>query len=52
MGNVSSRVLKDGVFKKICTISIKLSYFPKDCNVAKLKPLYKKGTKQIFKILG
>ena len=30
---------------KICTISIKLSYFLKDCNVAKLKPLYEKGTK-------
>ena len=26
-------------------ISIKLSHFPKDCKVAKLKPLYKKGTK-------
>ena len=29
----------------ICNLSIKLSHFPKDCKVAKLKPLYKKGTK-------
>ena len=30
---------------KICTISVKLSYFLKDCNVAKLKPLYEARTK-------
>ena len=30
---------------QICNLSIKLSHFPKDCKVAKLKPLYKKGTK-------
>ena len=30
---------------QICNLSIKLSYFSKDCKVAKLKLLYKKGTK-------
>ena len=30
---------------QICNLSIKFSHFPKDCKVAKLKPLYKKGTK-------
>ena len=30
---------------QICNISIKLSHFPKDCKVAKLKPLRKNGTK-------
>ena len=49
--NVSGRFLKDGAdvlgipITQICNLSIKLSHFPKDCKVAKLKPLYKKGTK-------
>ena len=30
---------------QICNLSIKFSHFPKDSKVAKLKPLYKKGTK-------
>ena len=30
---------------QICNLSIKFSHFPKDCKIAKLKPLYKKGTK-------
>ena len=30
---------------QIWNLSIKFSHFPKDCKVAKLKPLYKKGTK-------
>ena len=30
---------------QICNLSIKLSHFSKDCKVAKLKLLYKKGTK-------
>ena len=30
---------------QICNLSIKFSQFPKDCKVAKLKPLYKKDTK-------
>ena len=49
--NVSGRFLKDGAdvlgipITQICNLSIRLSHFPKDCKVAKLKPLYKKGTK-------
>ena len=49
--NISGRFLKDGAdvlalpITQICNLSIKLSHFPKDCKVAKLKPLYKKGTK-------
>ena len=49
--DVSGRFLKDGVdvlaipITQICNLSIKLSHFPKDCKLAKLKPLYKKGTK-------
>ena len=49
--NASGRFLKDGTdvlgipMTQICNLSIKLSYFPKDCKVAKLKPFYKKGTK-------
>ena len=48
---VSRRILKDGadvlgiLITQICNLSIKLSHSPKDCKVAKLKPLYKKGTK-------
>ena len=30
---------------QICNLYIKFSHFPKDCKVAKLKPLYRKGTK-------
>ena len=30
---------------QICNLSIKLSHFPHDCKLAKLKPLYKKGSK-------
>ena len=49
--DVSGRFLKDGddvlavPIIQICNLSIKLSHFPKDCKLAKLKPLYKKGTK-------
>ena len=49
--NVSGRFLKDGAdvlgipITQICNLSIRLSHFPKGCKVAKLKPLYKKGTK-------
>ena len=34
---------------QICNLSIKFSQFPKDCKVAKLKPLYKKVTKTSLK---
>ena len=56
--DVSGRFLKDGAdiltipITQICNLSIKFSHFPKDCKVAKLKPLYKKILKQILKILG
>ena len=48
--NVCSRFLKHGAkvlgipITQICNLSIKLSHFPKDCKVVKLKPLYTKGT--------
>ena len=48
---LSGRFLKDGAdiltmpITQICNLSIKFSHFLKDCKVAKLKPLYKKGTK-------
>ena len=49
--NLSDSLLKDGskVFAtpivQICNLSIKLSSFPDECKIAKLKPLYKKGKK-------
>ena len=48
---LSGRFLKDGAdiltmpINQICNLSIKFSHFPRDCKVAKLKPLYKKGIK-------
>ena len=49
--NISSRFLKDGAnvlslpITQLCNLSISTSSFPKLCKVAKLKPLYKKGSK-------
>ena len=49
--NISSKFLRDGasVLKKpitqICNLSIKFSKFPKECKRAKVKPLFKKGSK-------
>ena len=49
--DVSGRFLKDGAdvlaipITQTCSLSIKLSHFPKGCKLAKLKPLHKKGTK-------
>ena len=48
--NLSGRFLKDGAdiltipITQLSNLSIKFSHFPKDCKVAKLRPLYKKGT--------
>ena len=48
--NLSGKFLKDGAnilakpISKICNLSIKYSVFPTDCQVAKLKTLYKKGS--------
>ena len=49
--DLSGRFLKDGAdiltmpITQICNLSIKFSHFLKDCKVAKIKLLYKKGTK-------
>ena len=49
--NISGQFLKDGAdilaipVTQICNLSIKLSHLPNDCKLAKLKPLYKKGSK-------
>ena len=49
--NISGRFLKDGAnilekpTTKICNISTSSGLFPSDCKIAKLKPLYKKGSK-------
>ena len=49
--NIGGKFLKDGALvlkdpiTKLCNLSIRLSKFPKKCKVAKLKPLYKKGSK-------
>ena len=49
--NLSGRFLKDGAaalalpISKLCNLSMKRSKFPLDCKIAKLKPLYKKGSK-------
>ena len=48
---ISWRFLEDGAnilakpLAKICNISISSGLFPSDCKIAKLKPLYKKGSK-------
>ena len=49
--NVSGRFLEDSAdvlgipITQICNLFVKLSDFPKDCKVANIRPLYKKGTK-------
>ena len=48
---ISGRLLKDGTsilaksIAKLCNISISSGLFASDCKIAKLKPLYKKGSK-------
>ena len=49
--NLSGKFLKDGanilakpISEQLCNLSIKYSVFPKDCQIAKLKPLYKMGS--------
>ena len=50
IGNLSGRFLKDGAkvlskpIKDLCNLSITSEKFPEPCKVAKLKPLYKKGS--------
>ena len=48
--NLSGKFLKDAAnilakpISEICNLSIKYSVFPTDCRIAKLKPLFKKGS--------
>ena len=48
---LSGRFLKDGSrvlskpISELCNLSIKLGSFPDSCKIAKLKPLFKKGSK-------
>ena len=48
--NLSGKFLKDGPnilakpISEICNLSIKYSLFPTDCQITKLKPLFKKGS--------
>ena len=49
--DLSGRCLKDGSrvlskpISELCSLSIKLGSFPDSCKIAKLKPLFKKGSK-------
>ena len=49
--NLSAKFLKDGVhvlarpISQLCNLSLKCSSFPKNCKIAKAKPLFKKGSK-------
>ena len=49
--DLSGRFLKDGSrvlskpISELCNLSIKLGSFPDSCKIAKLKPLFKKGSK-------
>ena len=51
LDNLSGKFLKDGatIFAKplsqSCNLSIKYSKFQNDCKIAKLKPLFKRGSK-------
>ena len=50
LDNLSARFLKDGAnvlakpITQMCSLSIKFSIFPINCQIAKLKPLFKKGS--------
>ena len=56
--NLSGKFLKDGAnilakpFSELCNLSIKYSVFPKDCQIAKLKPLYKKGSTTLLPLIS
>ena len=49
--NLSGKFLKDGAdtlarpIYQLCNLSIKLDSFPRSCKIAKVKPLFKKGSK-------
>ena len=50
-GNVSGKFLQDGTdilatpISQLCNLSIKLNSFPRSCKIAKVKSLFKKGSK-------
>ena len=49
--NLSGKFLKDGTdilarpISQLCNLSVKLNSFPRSCKIAKVKPLFKKGSK-------
>ena len=49
--NLSGKFSKDGAhvlarpISQLCNLSIKLNSFPRSCKIAKVKPLFKKGSK-------
>ena len=51
LDNLSRKFLKDGAtvlaksISQICKLFVKYTIFPSDCKIAKLKPLFKKGSK-------
>ena len=51
IGNLSGKFPKDGAdilakpIFQLCNLSIKLGSFPRSCKIAKVKPLFKKGSK-------
>ena len=55
LDNLAGRFLKDGATElslpvtELINLSIKSSVFPEQCKIAKLKPLYKKGSALIPK---
>ena len=55
LDNLSGKFLKDRAtvlakpISQICNLFIKYSIFPSDCKTAKLKPLFKKGSKTALK---
>ena len=57
LDNLSGKFLKDGgtvlakPISQVCNLFIKYSVFPCDCKIAKLKPLFKKGSKTDPKIV-
>ena len=49
--NLSGKFLKDGAnvlarpISQLCNLTIELNSFPRSCKIAKVKPLFKKGSK-------
>ena len=58
LDNLFGNFLKDGAtvlakpISQICNLSEKYSIFSSDCKIAKLKPLFKKGSKTVPKLLS